>query len=301
MQSTLLLVLLASTALAAERDTVRIRNVLLSEHPDDATHRVHVKGQVVTTLRFEQAVDAARTKLLGWEGRFEPVGVVGRKVILEPLRDLDAEEGLPLLVTLADGTEVPFLVRPPQPEQARSTDQQVDVFKDRESHAAMASALSEALKENKALREENQRFRAEETSEDHALAALLAKGALEQTPFKVADYFSGKDDSSEVSGIVYQGEDKVGVVLRVRNIDAKQPWRMKSARLTTLKSGSERSLAIRATAASIVPGASGVLAFVTDKSAFMENGTLTSLFLEVYRHDGLRQAIVQLDPRLIGG
>jgi uncharacterized protein (TIGR02268 family) len=230
-RSALLFVLLATAALAGEREPLRIRNLLLSEHPDDATHRVHVKGQVVTTLRFEQSVDAARTKLLGWEGRFEPVGVVGRKVILEPLRDLDAEEGLPLLVTLADGTEVPFLLRPPQSEQARSTDQQVDVFKNRESYAAITSALNDALKENKALKEENQRLREEKTSEDHALAALLAAGALEQTPFRIASYFSGKDEELLGAGTVYRGKGKVGVVLKLKNLHANQPWSMKSARL----------------------------------------------------------------------
>ncbi|MCP3136549.1 DUF2381 family protein [Pyxidicoccus xibeiensis] len=290
--------LLASSAPASELEAARIRDVLLSEHPAHATHRVQVKGQVVTTLRFEQPIDPARTKLLGWEGRFEALGVVGRKVILEPLRDLDADEGLPLLVTLADGTEVPFLLRPPRSEQARWVDQQVNVFKDRESYAAMSSALASALKENRALKDENKRFRKEETSEDHALASLLAAGALEQTPFKVASYFSGKDEEMDGFGIVYRGKGKVGVVLKLKNLDAEQPWSMKSARLTTLKSGSERSFAVRTTIPSIAPGESGVLAFVADKSAFMDGGELTSLFLEVYRHDGARQAVVQLEPQL---
>ena len=297
-RSALLVLLLASAALAGDGDTLRIRNLLLSEHPDDATHRVYVKGEVVTALRFEQAVDPASTKLLGWEGRFEPLGVVGRKVILESLRDLDTEEGIPLLVMLADGTEVPFLLRPPQTEHARSADQQVNVFKDRESYAAMASALNDALKQNKSLKEENQRFREEETSEDHALAALLAAGALEQTPFRIASYFSGKDEELHGAGTVYQGRGKVGVVLKLKNLHAKQPWSMKSARLTTLKSGSERPLAVRATTPSIAPGASGVLAFVADKSAFMEGGEVTTLLLEVYRYDGLRQAFVELEPQL---
>ncbi|QSQ28429.1 DUF2381 family protein [Pyxidicoccus parkwayensis] len=87
----LLVVLAASASLASERGRSGVRTLLLSEHPDDATHRVYVAGQVITHLRFEQPVDAAKTRLLGWEGRFEPLGVVGRKVILEPLRDLALE------------------------------------------------------------------------------------------------------------------------------------------------------------------------------------------------------------------
>jgi hypothetical protein len=164
----------------------------------------------------------------------------------------------------------------------------------------MFSAMNDVLKENKTLRLENERFRKEETSEDHALAALLASGAVTQTPFTIADYFSGKDEDAESVGIVYKGKDKVGVVLRIKNLDAKQRWSMKSARLTTLRSGHERAFAMRVTSSSIAPGESGVLAFVTDKSAFTDDGAPTSLFLEVYRHDGLRQALVQLDPRLVG-
>ena len=85
---------------------VRVRTLTLSEHPRDSTHTLYVSGQVATLLRFEQDVDAARTKLLGWEGRFTPLLVGSRKVVIEPLRDLGRDEGVPLLVTLADGTEV---------------------------------------------------------------------------------------------------------------------------------------------------------------------------------------------------
>lgn len=138
-----------------------VRTLLLSEHPDDATHRVYVKGQVVTVLQFEQPCDPARTRLLGWEGRFEPVGVVGRMVVLNPLRDLAEDEAIPLLVTLADGGEVPFLLRPVNPEERRRPDQQVNVFKDRESYSAMASALNDALKEKQALKQQVERYRQE--------------------------------------------------------------------------------------------------------------------------------------------
>jgi len=50
--------------------------------------------------------------MLGWEGRLEPLAVVRNKVLLEPIRDLNKDEGIPLVVTLTDGTEIPFLVRP---------------------------------------------------------------------------------------------------------------------------------------------------------------------------------------------
>src|SRR3954467_15255996 len=116
-RSVLLLALVASTTLASEREKLVIRTVLLSEHPDSSTDYVYVKGHVVTVLRFEQPVNSAKTKMLGWEGRLEPLGGVGNKVILEPLRDLARDEGIPLVVTLMDDTEIPFLLRPPNDEE----------------------------------------------------------------------------------------------------------------------------------------------------------------------------------------
>jgi uncharacterized protein (TIGR02268 family) len=299
-ESVLLVALVASIALPGDRDKLAVRTLLLSEHPDEATHRVWVQGQVVTVLRFEQPCDPTRTRMLGGEGRFEPLGVVGRKVVLEPLRNLAPDEAVPLLVTLADGTEVPFLLRPSAPDEGRWTDQQVNVFKNRESYKAMSSALNDALKKQRVLEEQVERYRKEETSEDHALAALLASGAEKQTPFKIEDRFSGKDADAEVDAVLFRGQGKAAVVLKIKNLDPNQPWSMKEARLVTMASGRDRAFAVRTTVPSILPGASGVVAFVADKSAFLENGQMTNLFLEVYRHDGLRQSIVQVDHRLAG-
>jgi uncharacterized protein (TIGR02268 family) len=296
----LLLALVSSATLARERDPVAVRTLLLSEHSGHATHRIYVKGQVVTVLRFEQPCDPAKTKLLGGEGRFEPLGVVGKKVILEPLRDLDEDEGIPLLVTLADGTEVPFLLRPPKRDERGWTDQQVNVFKDRESYGSMRSVLNDALKENAALRKEVERFQKEETSEDHALAALLAAGAEAQTPFQAAATYYGEDTDARIVARVFRGKRKAAVVFKIKNLDAKQSWGMKAARLVTMSSGLERAVAVRSTSTSIAPGASGVVAAVVDKSAFMEEGALTNLILEIYRYDGIRRAFVQLDHHLAG-
>ncbi|WP_375759806.1 DUF2381 family protein [Corallococcus exercitus] len=297
-RTALLCLFVASAAVARDREPV-IRPLMLSEHPGDATHRVYVRGQVVTTLRFEKAVDASKTKLLGWEGRLEPLAVVRNKVVLEPMHDLADDEGIPLSVTLVDGTEVAFLLRPPGWRQSDGADQQVNVFKDPESYAGMHAALLRAVKENVALTEENERYRKEETSEDHALAALLASESIAQTPFKLADRFSGKDDDSEVDAQVFQGKGKVAVVFKVKNTHSQKPWSLKSARLVTKDGGHARAVAIRVTTREITVGSSGVVAAVVDRSAFMEEGVLTSLFLEIYRQDGLRQAFVQLDPALL--
>jgi uncharacterized protein (TIGR02268 family) len=297
-RSVLLMLLVASSTLASEREKLVIRTVLLSEHPNSSTDYVYVKGQVVTVLRFEQPVNSAKTKLLGWEGRLEPMGVVGNKVILEPLRDLARDEAIPLVVTLIDDTEIPFLLRPPKDEEGWA-DQQVNVFKNRETYEAMFSALTRALKREKALEEEVERFRQERTSEDHALAALMAAGAVEQTPFLVASRATGKDDDTEMNATVFKGRGKAAVVFKVKNLHREHNWSVKSARVVTVSTGRERAVAMHSSRASIAPGESGVVAVVADKRAFTEDGKMTSVFLELYRHDGMRQAFVQLDPDLV--
>lgn len=120
------------------------------------------------------------------------------------VRPAEDEGGGTLLVTLQDRTEVPFLWRPPADEE-RAADQQVNVFRDAESYEAMASALKRARKEARVLREENERLRKEETSEDHALAALLATGAIEQTPFTAEETLSGKDPDAEIVAVLFRG------------------------------------------------------------------------------------------------
>ncbi|MFP2907200.1 DUF2381 family protein [Pyxidicoccus sp. 3LFB2] len=299
-RSVLLLALVAAVASAQGRDRGNVRTLLLSESPDDTTHRIYVKGQVVTVLQFEKPCDPAGTKLLGWEGRFEQVGIVGRMVVLKPLRDLAPDEGVPLLVTLVGGTEVPFLLRPVNPEGGQWPDQQVNVFKDRESYEAMSSALSDALKEKRVLEEQVERYRKEETSEDHALAALLASGAVRQTPFRLAYKVSGKDEGASINALLFRGRGKAAVVFKVLNLDPEQSWSLKTVRLVTESTGRDRALAFRATAASIIPGASGAIAIVVDKGAFVDEGKVTNLILEVYRHDGARQAFIPLAHQLTG-
>lgn len=298
-RSALLVVLVASAAVAHEDGTPITRLIMLSEHPADGTHRVSVKGRIITTLRFEKAVDPGKTKMVGWEGRFEPLAVVRNKVILEPIHDLDPDEGVPLVVTLVDGTEVPLLLRPSGLGEGAWTDQQVDVFQNRDSYAAIHAALIRALKREKALEEKVERFRKEETSEDHALAALLASGAVAQTPFTIARYIKGRDNGTAISATLFRGKNKAAVVFNVKNLDPVQPWGVKSARILTVASGREHAVAVRSTSTSIDPGALGVVAVVADKSAFIEDGKLTSVFLELYGRNGLRQAVVQLDPDLV--
>jgi uncharacterized protein (TIGR02268 family) len=298
-RAALFLVLVASVAVARDRQKVVVRTLLVSDHPGQSTPRVHVAGQIATVLRFEQPCDPVRTKLLGWEGRFEPVLVGGKKVVLEPLRDLDSDERFPLLVTLTDGTEIPFVLGPPSREEWGWTDQQVNVFKDPRSYDAVLSSLYDALGRKKALEEENERFRKEETSADHALAALLVSGSVKQTPFVLKQTWSFKDVDADVAIAVFSGKGKAAVVFNIKNNDPERSWMLTEARLTTESSGHPRPAAVRSARPSILPGTSGAIAVVADKSAFMDEGAMVNLALEIFRDDGYRQAMVLLDPHLI--
>ena len=103
-RSTLLLVLLASVVAAQERKPVS-RNLYLGDHPKDEVRPVYVAGDMATVLRFTQPCDRERTKMLGWEGRFEPVECAGTSVLIVPHKDLELEDRFLLLVTLADGKD----------------------------------------------------------------------------------------------------------------------------------------------------------------------------------------------------
>ncbi|MCP3105558.1 DUF2381 family protein [Myxococcus sp. K15C18031901] len=238
-RSFLLLTLVAASSAHASDKCARPkqRTVLLSEHPSDSTHRVYVNGQAITTLRFERPVEPSKTKIIGWEGRLEPLTVVGNKVILEPIRDLAQGEGLPLIVTLKDGTEIPFIVRAPWVEEEGGgwppiRDQQIDVFSDPESYAAMHSALMDALKKNDDLTEENERHRKEENSIDHAYATLLANGQAKKTPFRFVASSRPKDPGMDMVVEVYSGQGKAAAVIYLTNATSSDSWEFDAAYLT---------------------------------------------------------------------
>lgn len=284
-RSGLLLLLIASVALArGPDDKIRIRTLKLSAHPSQSTETIYVSGQVATVLRFERDVDPARTNLLAWEGRFEPLLVGSKKVVVEPLRDLNLDEVVPLLVTLVDGTEIAFLVRPPSRESWGWTDHQVNVFQDHDSYNAVLSSLYDSLKKERDLSEQVQRFKKEENSVDHALATLLANGEVKKTPFLRKRFF--RSDA---------------VVIHLKNTYYGDDWKFDGASLTRdFTSFTARPFALRLDRATIAPGQSGKIAVVVDKSAFeAKNGELVDLVLQIFRGDGLLQVAVTLDPTLI--
>ncbi len=297
-----LLVLVVSTALARNwDDKITIRTLKVSDHPSQEAHDIYVAGQVVTALRFEKEVDPAKTKLLAWEGRFERPLMGSKKVVLEPLRDLDGDEAVPLLVTLVDGTEFTFLVKRPSRDESGWIDHQVNVFKDPDSYNAVLSSLYDSLKRERKLNEENERFKKEENSVDHAYATLLANGQWRKTPFRREAVSRPKNEDMGMIVEVFSGPGKAAAVITLTNTYYGGPWKLDGASLTgDLTHSTARPFALRMDRASIIPGQTGTIAVVVDKSAFETNdGQLADLALQIFREDGLLQVMVRMDHTLI--
>ncbi|MFY0573348.1 DUF2381 family protein [Cystobacter fuscus] len=293
---------MASSALARDmEEKLTIRTLKVPAHPGQEAPSVYVSGQVVTTLRFENEVNPAKTKFLAWEGRFETPLVGGKKVVLEPLRDLDDGEALPLLVTLVDGTEFTFLVKPKSREDWGWIDYQVNVFKDHDSYNAVLSSLYDSLNRERDLREENERFKKEENSVDHAYAILLANGQVKKTPFRRRFVYRPKNQDMDMVVEVFEGPGKAAALVTLKNTHYGEPWKFDGAYLTRdFTHYTLRPFALRMDRSSIVEGETGRIAVVADKSAFQtDDGQLADLALQIFRGDGLLQVYVKLEHTLI--
>lgn len=286
------LVLLSSVAMARQRESA-VRNIYVPDDPTATAHPVYVAGGVGTLLRFEQPCDPTRTKMLGWEGRFEPLLVSNKSVVLMPLQDITPEDRFLLLVTLKNGLELPFVVTAGEGQ----SDQQVNVFLSPQSVDAMRAALADARAREWTLSKENQRHREEETSIDHALAALMVKGAIEQTRFRRSRAWLLKGEDADITVRSYSSTDKVAVVFEVTNHHGTQPWRLMEAHVSVASTGEARPFALRTGQDEIVPGTSGAIAIVADESAFKsENRSgAEKLVIDLLRSDGLQQAQVVLE------
>ena len=298
----LLLALVASPALARDMgETLTIRTLKVPEHPGQEAPPIFVAGQVVTALRFEKEVDPAKTELQAWKGRFEPLLVGGRKVVLEPLRDLADGEALPLRVAFVDGTEFTLLVKPRRREHGGRTDYQVNVFRDANSYNAVLSSLYDSLNRERKLSDENERLKKEENSVDHALATLLANGEVKKTPFRLKRRWRSKNEDMDARVDFFEGPGKAAVVVHLTNTYYGESWTFDGAYLTRdFTSSTARPFALRMDRPVLVPGQSGKIAVVVDKTAFLtDQGQLTDLALQIFRGDGLLQVAVAVDHTLI--
>jgi uncharacterized protein (TIGR02268 family) len=304
-RSTLLLVLVASVAMARGHDP-NVWSIYVRGRPNEWVRRLNVSPEAVTVLRFQQPCDRAGTQILGWEGRFEPVECAGNKVLIEPLQALESEDRFLLVVKLADGTEIPFTLIRATRKEGEWPDQQVNVFIEPDTREALQKNLEETRKREEELLNNVERYYREDTP-DHALAKLLASGAIRQTPFKLLRKRVIKGEGEETTVRIYSGKAKAAVLFTVTNHDPSKPWNLLEARLVTIRPGEapepyvfgdKKPFALRADRDEIAPGESGNVAVVVDRSAFKTENGNAELILEIYRKDGWRQAYVLLDERL---
>jgi uncharacterized protein (TIGR02268 family) len=278
--------------------------------PIESVRRLHVAPDVVTVLRFQQPCDAAGTKMLGWEGRFEPVACAGKRVLIEPLQALAPEDRFLLVVRLADGTEVPFTLMGATRKEGEWPDQQVNVFIEPETREALQAQLKETRQRERLLTEASYRHYKEDTA-DHALAKLLVTGAIKQTSLIERQRRIVKSEDGVAMVVrIYSGKAKAAVLFTVTNRHSSKPWSLLEARLVTMRPsedqrppflfGEARPFALRTDRDEIAPGETGNIAVVVDKSAFeTESGLVNALALEIYRHDGLMDTHVLLDRWLV--
>ncbi|REG30999.1 uncharacterized protein (TIGR02268 family) [Archangium gephyra] len=296
-------------AVAKDQDP-RVRNIHIRDTPKDEAEQVYVTGRVVTVLRLQQPCDPARTKMLGWEGRFEPIECVGNWVLLEPLQNLEPEDRFLLLVTLADGKELPFTVTSIGKKEWERPDQQVNVFLEPESRDALQAELKATRQREEELMESVYRHFREDTA-DHALAKILTTGAIQQTSFvERRKRIVKTDDGAELVVRIFAGKQKAAVVLTVTNRHPSKSWSLAEARLLTTRPGEDlrapflfgeaKPFALRTDRDEIAPGQSGTVAVVVDRSAFRtDDGFVNTLALEFYRQDGFLDTYVLLDRRLV--
>jgi uncharacterized protein (TIGR02268 family) len=281
-------------------------SIYVRGHPKDWVRRLNVTPEAVTVLRFQQPCDKEGTKILGWEGRFEPVECAGKKVLIEPLQALHPEDRFLMVVKLADGTEVPFTLMRATRKEGEWPDQQVNVFVEPDTRESLQKDLEETRKREEELVDSVERFYREDTP-DHALAKLLASGAIKQTPCRLLKKRVIKSEGEETTVRIFKGKTKAAILFTVTNHDPSKPWSLLQARLVTIRPGEtpepyvfgdKRPFALRADRDEIAPGESGNVAVVVDRSAFRTENGNAELILEIYRKDGWRQAYVVLDERL---
>lgn len=299
-RSALLVVLLASVAVAKER-APESRFLSLSESSKEEVSPVYVSGGMSTVLRFAGPVDPAKTKLMGWEGRFEPLLAGGRLVVITPLKDLEKADRFLLVVTLQNGKEFPFTVT----TQDERFDHQIDVLLNEPHLESLQTHLEYVKEKQKSLEKENERLRGEASSTDHALAALLARDASRLTQFRQQYTSLVKNPRGAeilVTVLTIKKPAKVAVVIELTNNSPSESWSLLEARLVGEGSGEQRPFALRATKETWGPGGeSGQIAVVFDASAFDLKDGPDRLVLELFRRgSGVREAWVFLDRHMLG-
>lgn len=271
------------------------RSIWVSPDSLERASEVYVVGGTGTLLRFEEDVSPQGTELFGGEGQFE-LGITEGWVIVAPRRDLARGDRFLLLVTLKDGTQLPFTIAP----ASGLGDGQVNVFAASRTPQALLRELERERERTALLQAELQREREEKVSVDHALAALVVQDETAVAQFVSFERWTFREEPIWVQAVLYStAEDspvagKVAVVFDVVNHETSGSWDFQEVRLTTLEGGKAKPLAVRVSQNSVAPGKAGRIAVVTDLRSLALEETDTTLVFELFRKSGVRQAYIQV-------
>lgn len=264
---------------------------------DEPVQAVHVAAEVATTLVLPADVDSLSTRLVGGDGRFEPLMIAGRTIVIIPLRALAEGESFSLIVGLKTGLRIPLTLR--RPNHHDPTDGQVDIYLNQDEAPAIRRALELARSRLTTLTAENERHVQQEGSVDHALAALLAQDRVDLTPFKMAGAKLLQDSDVDLKIVTFipkKGTDpgKGAVVFRVTNKDSRASWELDEVRLISSLTGDMKPIAVRSSSSSIGPGQTMAIAAVMDMKTFGSPDRSDRLVLELWRAGPARQVSIEL-------
>jgi uncharacterized protein (TIGR02268 family) len=261
----------------------RHRSLYLSAEANEPASEIQVAARTSSTLRFDLPPTPSRAVLGGWADRFEPPLVGGGSVVIFPLHALSPKDRVPLTVTLADGTVLPFTLVPAQ----ETVDTQVDVFLHMESVHALRQTLKEERAEKEKLQAENLRHQQESLSTEHALATLILNKALLESAYKKTQRWTSQEPSlaADIDLLLPNiAPGYAAAVFTITNNESEQPWTLGEVRLTNKVTGQRKPCAVRMRSPSIAPGQTGQVVIVTSLSQRQDELFL----LEVFRKNGLR-------------
>jgi uncharacterized protein (TIGR02268 family) len=219
---------------------LRVRDIFLPSQQDGPAPDIYVDARHATVLRFEDSLVPVSVHVPDWKGRFEQPLAHGQSVLLVPLVKLHEHERIPLLITLQDGTPVPFsLVASPA-----IPDQQVNVLLRSGSCTDVRHQLESERERREALQQQLQDSERERSSPEHALAVLLSDERTENL-FKAAD----KTDRIELAGVNieikrFRLEHLSAVLFILKVSDPGLPWTLHKVEVTREGSGEPHAFAL---------------------------------------------------------
>ncbi|MFL5352829.1 DUF2381 family protein [Archangium sp.] len=242
----------------------RLRAVTVSGRVEE----VRVAARTATRIRFDTAVDAARTRLEDGQGRFEPLLLGNGFLVVTPREELPADERVTLDVVLSDGTHVPFVLA------AGATEVDVQVRVSRHGPAAAPTLVEtptvvsavwrereHALGTPRAEWPERPRSQQGEGRAGRLAESMLVLAARSEPRPPEPGWHAGA--GPEVERRLFHVGVLSGFVVRVRNPEPLRSWEPGQVRVRQEGGGEVEVLALRMGPEPLPPGGWGWLVVVT--------------------------------------